>query len=462
MKRVSLLLALMLVALAASAQASIAASLHARLLASTNEATGAVGGALARAPDGVLHIAYAARTSWSSGFDGVGATSISPTGSVGATAHVLSGWSVGAPGLIVSPNGSLETFFSGAPDSGGSGYNGPFGALSNDGGLTWSAPVDVGSHSGVAVGGDLTAELSNGTPVLIGAASGGISIQRGLGVGAPTSALSAPDSPFGGPGSAVDAATGEVVASWYALSSGSGLFLQGIAPAPGALAQAVGSIAGWGDQARQLTLAGRDSGAGVFTAYVTAAHTVEWLRYGGSPVKVGRLSTASGGNVQAGVATGPRGRIWVMWSQTVGPVADIYVTRSNMSDTRLEPVQRFTTKTSALDRLYGDGRLGPLDLLINMVPIGGSNIGIYWARVRPVLSASVSVTSHGSKKFSINVKVTDAGDPVMGAGVKAKGRTEHSASSGRASVSVSGKPGDHVVVTVTMPGYQRLRRRVTL
>ncbi len=125
--------------------------------------------------------------------------------------------------------------------------------------------------------------------------------------------------------------------------------------------------------------------------------------------------------------------------------------------------QHFTTNTSALDRLYGDGRLGPLDLLINMVPIGGSKIGIYWSRVLPVLSASVSVTSHTSKKFTIKVEVTDAGDPVMGAGVKAKGRIEHSNSSGRASVSVSGTAGDHVVVTITTtPGYQPLTRRVTL
>ncbi len=66
------------------------------------------------------------------------------------------------------------------------------------------------------------------------------------------------------------------------------------------------------------------------------------------------------------------------------------ITRSNKAKTRFEPVQVFDIHPGILWRLYGDGRLGPLDLLANISPNGAPNTGIYYVRELPVLTVSGS------------------------------------------------------------------------
>ena len=85
--------------------------------------------------------------------------------------------------------------------------------------------------------------------------------------------------------------------------------------------------------------------------------------------------------------------------------------------TRFEPIQRVEPKAGSLYRIQGDGRLGPLDLLVDEIPDGTGPVqpaGIYDARVLPVLSATVSVSA-AKKAHKRTVGVTDAGDPVAGA-----------------------------------------------
>ena len=83
------------------------------------------------------------------------------------------------------------------------------------------------------------------------------------------------------------------------------------------------------------------------------------------------------------------GRIWVMWGNAAvgGGVA---VTRSNMAVTRFEPIQRLKLKSGSLYRLSGDGRLGPLDLLVDQIPDVSpiQPAGSFYGRVLPELSAS--------------------------------------------------------------------------
>ena len=95
--------------------------------------------------------------------------------------------------------------------------------------------------------------------------------------------------------------------------------------------------------------------------------------------------------------------------------------------TRFEPIQRGRFTWADLFTLSGDGRLGPLDLLISGTPdvqAGPLVQGIYYARMLPELSADVAATSLGGGKFMLTAKVTDAGDAVSGATVSAKGQSK--------------------------------------
>jgi hypothetical protein len=214
-------------------------------------------------------------------------------------------------------------------------------------------------------------------------------------------------------------------------------------------------------------IAGRDSGPGVFGAYpadfVPGSH-IRLLRYGGGSVAVGSVK-----NLFAhiwGVATGPDGRIWVTWWGQDSKTGkwSIAVTRSNKAVTRFEPIQVFGGVNWAfLFSLAGDGRLGPLDMLITGNPTGTQAAsGTYYSRIQPELSTSVSVKSLGHGKFALNVKATDAGDPVTDATASAKGHHKRSNSRGVEKLQLSGSSRSRVTVTVSAPGYVTVHKRVKL
>lgn len=463
-RRLFLLLPALLV-LSGTAVATASAktpTLHVKRITAINATP--LGAGIARTADGTLHLVYSTQVAWGAPFDGVGTTSISPSGQVGAQIQALAGWKTTEPGFVVTPGGTMTAVFGGDPDSGGVSYSGPWAISSTDGGTSWSAPVDVGSHQ-EAVGGDITAQLSNGTPVLTVSAAGGTQIQTGFGISSPTAQLTTPlGQPIGGVASALEDKTGNVVASWFSNVAQGSLWMQEISPTLGPVQQLAANLATWGDQQRQLSLASLDNGPGVFTAFSPDGKHIRLQRYGGPGVSLPAVQRVTPGEVD--VATGPGGRLWVMWGDVKGPQSRIAVTRSNKARTRFEPTQVFSYHPDVLSRLYGDGRLGPLDLLLNMtptVPTGKPLVsGIYYARILPVLSAGISSHKSTGGKFDLGVKVTDAGDPVSGASVTAKGVHQKTGVLGTTTLTISGSSGSNVTVLITAPGYKPLSRQITL
>jgi hypothetical protein len=139
----------------------------------------------------------------------------------------------------------------------------------------------------------------------------------------------------------------------------------------------------------------------------------------------------------------------VLW----GDDSHFAVTRSNKAVTRFEPIQRVTRSSAGLLRLSGDGRLGPLDLLVDQTPNGNPlpAPGTFHARVLPQLSASAKVKNH-----KLTVIVTDAGDAVSGAKVKAAGKSSTTNVKGVATITLSKKTSGQVSVSVTNAGYNPL------
>lgn len=414
-----------------------------------------------RSADGRLHLIFQTTAPGSSAPNGLATRSISAAGTLGPQTQALSGWSTARPGLLALPNGTLEAVF-GATSPPPNQVSGLWAITSGDGGGSWSAPGNVGSGSleSLAYGSDITAQLAGVTPVLTVPQAGGVVIQQGLGVGSPTQLVTdASDNFAGDVNSAVDAATGEVVASWQSLAGSGGDFIRGVAPTLGAAVRAPGPAR------TELVLAGRDAGPGVFAAYTTDGSHVRLLRYGGGSVAVGRVKGLSA-NV-LGVATGRDGRIWVMWGQDGLGLA---VTRSNRAVTRFEPIQRLNPHPFTLYRLSGDGRLGPLDLLVDQIPTGKGSVppaGTFYGRVLPELSVQLGSKAVKNKSghviaHKLTAKVLDAGDAVSGATLAAKGKKAATNAKGIATLTLSGAGGGPVAVIVAHAGYRQLKTKITL
>jgi hypothetical protein len=443
---------------------AVGATLHPKLLTKSGYGTLPIG--FARSADGRLHVAFSTEISWGDTATGVGAVTISPSGNVGPQVQALtwngvtSGSPSGVPGLAVLPSGALQAVFGGSP----SGVNGPWGITSTDGGATWSAPVNIGSGL-LAVGdSNVTLQVSKGTPVLTAGCCGNVVIQQGFGMNAPTYQLTnTSNDAAGNTASAVDAKTGAVVASWDSNAGSGGIWLQQAAPTVGA-AQKAPIPTQYGTGA-PLMLAGRDAGPGVFAAYPAdfgpTTH-VRLLRYGGGSVAVGSVKGLHA--AVTSVATSLDGRLWVIWEGELNGHEVTAFTRSNKAVTRFEPIQTGRFAWADLFTLSGDGRLGPLDLLMDGIPDTKGPVvqGIYYTRLLPEFSANIAATSLGKGKFKLTATVTDAGDAVSGATVSAKGQSKTTNAKGSAKLTVKGSAGDHVNVTVTHPGYRSLTVRVKL
>ena len=167
-----------------------------------------------------------------------------------------------------------------------------------------------------------------------------------------------------------------------------------------------------------------------------------------------------------GVATSLDGRIWVMWGDDSG--GGVAVTRSNKAVTRFEPIQHLKPNSAVLYRLSGDGRLGPLDLLVDQVLNVKNTIpppGLYHGHALAVLSAAFSVKPIKSKKLvvighTLTVTVSDAGDPVPGAKVSLGTSSTKTNAKGVAQLKFGNKVTGKQKVTVTQPGYWQLTKTV--
>lgn len=452
-KRIALL-AILLAALAALAVLAAAAAGPATLKLQRVTSLG-VGPypeyGMARTADGTLHLVYQT-TSGSSVPTGLAARTISPAGTLGAEKTALQGWRPGRAGLVALSNGSLEAVFGAiSPDT--KQISSIWGITSSDGGSTWTAPVSVavgGTAEAQAYGADMTAQPSGTSAVVTLPQAGNLIVQQGLSASATVATVT-----NGNDSSAVDVASafdgaGTVVAGWQSLAGKGGDFMQAVAPNVGVAQLVPGQVH------NQLVVAGRDNAAGIYAAYTPDNTHVRLLRYGGGSIAVG---TAAGTTAETlGVATGPDGRIWVMW----GNEQNVALTRSNKAVTRFEPIQRFANTSTTLYRLAGDGRLGPLDLLVDEIPHNDGQIpGTFYTRVLPVLSAKASSLAVKNKQkkvvaHKLTVTVTDAGDAVSGATVKIKGLTKTTSKGGVATLTLSGAAGGSVPVAVSAPGYRPL------
>jgi hypothetical protein len=146
-------------------------------------------------------------------------------------------------------------------------------------------------------------------------------------------------------------------------------------------------------------------------------------------------------NEHANVAAAPDGRLWLMWEQN----GTIYATRTNRGALRIGAVSALRSPGGAsIYRLNGEGSAGPLDLIANMQGAGGQ--ALCHQQVWPKLSLT------GSRSGTeIVFRVTDAGDAVAGATVKAGAKTLRTNGAGGATL--ANAPAGRVSATASKAAY---------
>jgi hypothetical protein len=151
-----------------------------------------------------------------------------------------------------------------------------------------------------------------------------------------------------------------------------------------------------------------------------------------------------------------------MWGDDSG--GGLALTRSNKAVTRFEAIQHFNPNSFTLWRLAGDGRLGPLDLIVHQMPHAKGSVppsGALYARVLPLLTATFSKTPIKNKQGTIVAvkvvaKATDAGDPVPNAGVTIGTTKKSTNAAGLTTLVVPAQGGGTLGVTITAPTYHAL------
>ena len=170
------------------------------------------------------------------------------------------------------------------------------------------------------------------------------------------------------------------------------------------------------------------------------------------------LSLKTNGYVAyTGISAGPGGRLWVWWVQN----QTLYATRTNPSVTQfgvVRAVRSLADDGQAPTRTGGDGSLGPLDAVINVIghdkdASGNPEAEIMTTRILEGLKVTVGPAkisyAHGGR---LTVKVSDAGVPVRGVAVRVGSAVKRTNASGVAVFSIArhtAKGGHAVTASAT-------------
>jgi hypothetical protein len=419
--------------------------------------------ALLRTPDGVLHVAWRNRSGPNT--EDLWHTRIAPDGAIGPTTPVVTGWAgVLDPALTAAPGG-IRAFWGGIRTTDPEEPNRELNtALSTDGGQSWA--LQTGSVAPVgaqAYGSDVSAAtLPDGTPLQAWSGTLGTWVHSGLDPASPNVDYQAPLGNYGYfPGIAADAAGGAMMA-WFSSAAGNvGVVAQGVgasgAPAGPLLRMPGTQVMVGGGTVSRTPVAAR-AGGGFYVAYgvgYPSADQVRLWRVGSGRTT---LVARADGEPAVAVASDPAGRLWVAWSDGQFGDKRVLARRSNPGATRFGATvsagaAKDATSVYSLDASATGGALDVLSLFGTGTESGGST---YVTRVLPGLTLRARPRRLPVRARDVTFRVTDAGDPVRGATVKAGGRTGTTNAAGRVTLTLEGK----AKARATARGYRRATLRL--
>jgi hypothetical protein len=408
---------------------------------------------LVRTPDGVLHVA------WHKGPD-LNHTPISRDGRIGQATPIATGWTGHMDAALTTVPGGIRAVWGAIRSLDSSDPNRELNtALSTDGGRTWALQAgSIVPGGGQAYGSDSSATtLPNGTVLQTWAGTLGTWVHSGLDPATPNFDYQAPLGTYGyNPGIASDRGSRAMLAWFSSGASMLGVIAQGVnadgSPAGGPQRMPGSEVMVGGGTVSKTPVVARARDGGFYVGYAlgypTANQVRVWRVGAGSTTLLARTQA----NSQVTLAADIKGRIWAVWSE--GTFGDIRVmaARSNTRGTRFgEPVDagavRGAHSAYSLDASATSSALDILALFGTGTSSGGAT---YAARVEPGLTLAARKRS-GRVQFT----VSDAGEPVRGATVRAGRQSGRSNRQGR--VTLTFKRG---TARATADGYEPASVRV--
>ena len=411
---------------------------------------------LVRTADGVLHVISLRRNGaklelWQ--------VRIGSDGRLLGSSAILRGWaSLGNPDVVLGPDGGLRVFVGGdhAPTTA---HPGLVTATSPAEGAPWTIQPDPVSSGADAAATDIGATTAkDGTPIAVWATPTGLHYRYGVD---PAGAdLVVPAAGASHPDVATDIVTGQPYAAFGSSAArASGIVVQPIGPR-GAVGQpqyAPGSASKRRAAAvapdERVAIAARVGASGVYVAYGVGYPTVKGVALWSVGAAHASFRLPAQGASEITLAAAPDGRLWLAWSRN----GTSYVTRTNRTATRVEPVRAISSppRTTAIWRVQGEGSLGPLDLVIDVDATGGTT---FWhQQILPLLSLDVTAAKQSGGATRYSFAVTDAGDPVPNATVKVGTQTLTTGLAGTVVLTTTDQP---LAALASKAGYATASARV--
>lgn len=419
---------------------------------------------LLRLDDNKLLIVYSRQAANNS--ESIGYTQIKPGGAKAGTGTVVSGWDAltNDPKPIRINGGRVAVVFSGI-------RGGPPGSTYNAGSMySASAGAKAGSWSLDTTGlsSKQTAYASSGTgaitrpggmPMVSFPVLDSIYWRQGFNPSIPSTGS---DNEINNGGCcayhstlAQDAKSNQTYVAWYSNASGAnknGTFVRRLLPSSGPKIKVPKSSKGSSslnpDQAVAMT--GRMGAAGVFVAFCDGYPTCKRMGLWRIGTKKVRTVPHSRGADTTAIAPGPGGRLWILWENN----QKVFAVHTNKKATRFGAVRsvRAPGNSFSIYRMSGEGSANRgLDVVIN------NGRGLFHTQVRPGLKLTASPRKFdGDRRTRVTFKVTDAGQAVAGAKVKAGGKSDRTNKKGVARITFGGgtKAGK-IKAVATKPSFYR-------
>jgi hypothetical protein len=399
---------------------------------------------LVRTGDGVLHVA------WHKGGD-LFHTRVEPNGKLGATSPIQSGWaSMSDPALVAVPGG-LRAFWGGIrtiePTETQTDLNTAF---SPDGAGWQLQPGSIVPLGGQAYGSDQVATTRpDGSTLQSWAGTLGTWVHAGLDPATPSTNYQTTGG-YGYDNNLATDASGTTMLAWFS-DTPPGIRAQAVAadgtPA-GAPVQMPGTqVMVGGPELSRTPIVARARSGGFYIARGVGYPTADRVRVWRVGAASATLLAKTESSAETAISADSKGRLWVAWSDGTFGDKRVYVSRSNRAATVFGAavdagVAKGAHSVYTLDLSATDSAA---DVLAVFGVGTGADSSTSIKRVHPGLSLAGRRTGK-----TVTFTVTDAGDPVAGAKVKAGARSGRTDGKGRVTLALKRKTASRA----TKSGYE--------
>jgi hypothetical protein len=244
--------------------------------------------------------------------------------------------------------------------------------------------------------------------------------------------------------------TGQTMLAWFS-DNPPGILVQPVGaggePGGAALRMPGTQVMVGGPALARTAIVARPNGGGFYVARGVGYPTADQIRVWRVGASSTTLLDTTRNSAQTGISAAADGRLWVVWSDSEFGDPHVYAARSNKAATRFgAPVDAGAAKgAQSTFSVDVDATAGAADVLAHFSVNSESTASTYATRVLPGLT----LTAKRAGSF-VTFTVTDAGDPVKGATVKAGGKSNKTNAKGRVTFSLKGKAASKA----TAKGYE--------